>query len=72
MKDVLKLPKAKPEDPMNKQRRLQTESLTIRFFELLITSGQVDIREPRRAALCAKHCAQTLMDVLHQPQESAS
>lgn len=69
MKDILKLPKnasdtPAKESPEAKHYRLQRDSLTIRLFETMITSGQVDIREPRRAALCAKHCAETLLDIL--------
>lgn len=45
----------------------QRNELAVRFFERLITSDRFDIRAPMQAALCAKNCADVLMNVLSDP-----
>lgn len=48
--------------------RQQRNELAVRFFERLITSDRFDIRAPMQAALCAKNCADVLMNVLSDAQ----
>lgn len=50
-------------------RQAQRDALAIRFFEILITTGKADYREPRQAARCAKHCADVMLDVLMDKKE---
>lgn len=44
--------------------RQRRDALAIHFFEILLTSGNFDVRAPMQAALCAKNCAEVILGVL--------
>jgi len=60
-KPKLQLSKA---EQIDRHRKLQRDSMAIRFFETLLASGNIDIRAPMHAAKCAKACAEVILSVL--------
>lgn len=51
-------------EQMERHRKIQRDSMAIRFFETMIASGRMDFRAPMQAARCAKACADVIMQVL--------
>lgn len=47
-----------------KTTREKRDALAIRIFEVMLAAGQVDTREPKRAARCAVHAADVLIEEL--------
>lgn len=56
-------------EQLERHRKLQRDSMAIRFFETLMASGHMDIRAPMQAAKCAKACAEAMLNVLDDDEK---